>query len=662
MAFTVGETVGPYVLLEQLGQGGMATVFKAYHPALDRHVAIKALHPAFTQESNFLARFRREAQVVARLEHPNIVPIYDFAEHEGRPYLVMKFIEGETLKARLKRGPLSKEELQNVVVSVGAALDYAHKQGILHRDIKPSNVLLATDGRVYLADFGLARIAQAGESTISSDVMLGTPQYISPEQAMGQRDLDNGTDIYSFGVLLYELLVGQVPYNADTPYSIIHDHIYAALPLPRSRKPDIPEAVERVVLKALAKERDDRFTDIASMVEAWKQATETPVEAEPAPTRVIDEDKLAGIIPLTPLPTSDGALAFGETALSKRDETPMVSQALSATGEARLPISAAEPPAGMLASQALAPPAQPAEEITAAAQSKHKSRRTWLIVGGGVLTLCLCLFVLSVLSNRAAGRLKKTPLAGLASTPEQIESTSVQAPTALPVSYNTPPASPETPSLTPDQSSINAVIEAAKKRVSQNPTDVKAHLVLASAYWDANMSVQAQQELEQAVKYTGQDPDPFIKSGDNFFHREQWLPAAWMYFQAANISPQPLALDVTQQMNQALYLSANDSRFLGLFGRVGLDRLDPQNQQIITIAHARYVLYYVGVERAEDLIEPFIEKQVDRSELKLLVSEIDIKKNDQTTAKAILRNLIDDSKTPLWVVAVARNILNKISG
>ena len=114
------------------------------------------------------------------------------------------------------------------------ALSYAHAQGVLHRDVKPSNVLLATDGRIYLADFGLARMAEAGELTISSDVMLGTPQYISPEQASGRRDLDNGTDIYSFGILLYELLVGKVPYNADTPYSIIHDHIYAPLPMPRS--------------------------------------------------------------------------------------------------------------------------------------------------------------------------------------------------------------------------------------------------------------------------------------------------------------------------------------------------------------------------------------------------------------------------------------------
>ncbi len=217
MPFVVGETVGPYRIIEQLGQGGMATVFKAYHPALDRYVAIKAMHPAFMEDPNFLARFQREAQVVAKLEHPGIVPVYDFAEHESRPYLVMRYIEGETLKARLSRGPLTKDEVLTIVDAMGSALAYAHEQGILHRDIKPSNVLLANEGKIFLADFGLARIAQAGASTLSTDVMLGTPQYISPEQAMGKRDLGAGTDIYSFGVMLYELVAGRVPFSADTP-------------------------------------------------------------------------------------------------------------------------------------------------------------------------------------------------------------------------------------------------------------------------------------------------------------------------------------------------------------------------------------------------------------------------------------------------------------
>ncbi len=272
MSFKIGETIGPYRIIEQLGQGGMATVYKAYHAALDRYVALKALHQAFNEDSTFIARFQREARVIAKLEHPNIVPIYDYSEHERRPYLVMKFIEGDTLKARFQRGALSSQEIDQVVTSVGSALGYAHQQGVLHRDIKPSNVLLSNEGVMYLADFGLARIAQAGESTLSADSIMGTPQYISPEQAMGKKDLDSGTDIYSFGVMLYEMVVGQVPFSADTPFSIIHDHIYTPLPLPMDINPNVPEPVQRVLLKALAKDRADRYETVEDLVQAFKAA------------------------------------------------------------------------------------------------------------------------------------------------------------------------------------------------------------------------------------------------------------------------------------------------------------------------------------------------------------------------------------------------------
>jgi len=259
MPVTPGENIGPYRVIEQLGSGGMATVYKAYHPALDRYVAIKIMHPAFKANPQFFERFQREARVVARLEHAHIIPVYDFNEHHGEPYLVMRFIEGDTLKPKMENGPLPPAEILHLIRPVCQALAYAHQQGVLHRDIKPSNIMISQDGNVFLSDFGLARMVQAGESTLSQDMMVGTPQYISPEQAQGLSELDGRTDIYSLGVVLFEMLTGQVPFSADTPFATIHDHIYAPLPLPSTINPDIDPAVERTLLKALAKDPADRF-------------------------------------------------------------------------------------------------------------------------------------------------------------------------------------------------------------------------------------------------------------------------------------------------------------------------------------------------------------------------------------------------------------------
>jgi len=281
--FANGENVGAYRVVEKLGQGGMATVFKAYHPALDRYVALKVMHPAFAGDPNFLARFQREARIVAKLDHPHVVPIYDYSSHRGHPYLVMRFVEGETLKARMERGPLDMQEVLRIAQAVGEALTYAHGQGVLHRDIKPSNILLTPDGGVYLTDFGLARMAEAGESTLSRDMMLGTPQYVAPEQAKGMKDLDARTDIYSLGIVLYELLVGRPPFVADTPFAVIHDHIFTPLPLPSELNPDLPEPVQRLLLKALAKEPDDRFQSVEELIDtlaASLKSTLTPTPAE----------------------------------------------------------------------------------------------------------------------------------------------------------------------------------------------------------------------------------------------------------------------------------------------------------------------------------------------------------------------------------------------
>ena len=173
MASLEGQMLGQYQVIAQMGTGGMATVYKAYQERLDRFVAIKMLHEAFQEDKNFLARFQREAKIVARLEHPHIVPVYDYDQFNGRPYLVMKFVEGKTLKAELDEMPPTLDEILRILPPIADALDYAHRQGVLHRDIKPSNIIIDINGVPFLTDFGLAKIAQMGESTLSNDVLLG---------------------------------------------------------------------------------------------------------------------------------------------------------------------------------------------------------------------------------------------------------------------------------------------------------------------------------------------------------------------------------------------------------------------------------------------------------------------------------------------------------
>jgi serine/threonine protein kinase len=272
MTSLIGQTLGQYQIIAQLGHGGMATVYKAYHPRLDRYVAVKVVHPMFTQDESFLARFEREAQIAARLDHPHIVPIYDFAEYQGQPYLVMKFIEGTTLKSVLADRALPLADILKLMPPIADALDYAHRQGVLHRDIKPSNIIIDTAGVPYLTDFGLARMVKSGESSLSHDLLLGTPHYISPEQAQGRADITARADQYSLGVVLYELITGQVPFSADTPLAVVHSHIHTPPPPPSAINPAIPPAVDAVLMRALAKDPEARFESASAMVSAFSAA------------------------------------------------------------------------------------------------------------------------------------------------------------------------------------------------------------------------------------------------------------------------------------------------------------------------------------------------------------------------------------------------------
>jgi tetratricopeptide (TPR) repeat protein/tRNA A-37 threonylcarbamoyl transferase component Bud32 len=281
-----GRTLGKYRLIERLGRGGMAEVYRAYQPSLDRDVAIKVMHGYMVEDDEFVGRFGREARAVASLHHPHIVQMYDFDADAGTYFMVMEYIGGETLKARLERlaaedRRMPLEEAARNFCALCDALDYAHAQGCVHRDIKPANVMFEND-RLMLTDFGLATIAGGTRFTVTGTI-LGTPAYMSPEQGRGEPG-DVRSDIYALGVMLYEVVTGQVPFDADTPLAIVYKHLNEPLPIPTQLNPDIPPAVERVILKALAKAPDDRFQSAGALADALSAA----VGGEELPAQVYE--------------------------------------------------------------------------------------------------------------------------------------------------------------------------------------------------------------------------------------------------------------------------------------------------------------------------------------------------------------------------------------
>jgi len=294
-----GRTLGKYRLTEKLGQGGMAQVYRAYQADLDRYVAIKVLHPHLTGDEEFATRFRREARVVAALEHPNILRVYDVGTENGLAFLVMEYLQGTSLKAEWRDLDCRRERMElsrvgQIVAALADALDYAHRHGLVHRDVKPSNIILTNAGRTVLTDFGIARMVDATTIT-SSGGTLGTPAYMSPEQGRGEPG-DARSDIYALGVVLYQLCTGRLPFDADTPYVVILKHMTAPLPPPRSVQPDLPRAVERVILKALAKDPNDRFQTAGEMAHALRAA----IGDQAAPARTPRSRRaLLWIAPLT---------------------------------------------------------------------------------------------------------------------------------------------------------------------------------------------------------------------------------------------------------------------------------------------------------------------------------------------------------------------------
>lgn len=278
----VPEKIGRYAVQKQLGRGGMATVFLAHDPLIGREVAIKVLPAQFSHDPSFRGRFEREARTVAMLEHPAILPIYDFGEQDGGPYLVMRYMKGGTLSERLANGPMPILEISRIMERIASALDRAHAAGVIHRDLKPANILFDEYNQAYLADFGIVKVAES-KTNLTGTGIIGTPAYMSPEQIRGEKSLDSRSDIYSLGIILFEMLTGKVPFKAETPAKLMIAHLTEPIPQPTRVNMALPAGCDHVIHKAMAKDKNERFASAGDMVQTLKLVT-APGRTPPSPS------------------------------------------------------------------------------------------------------------------------------------------------------------------------------------------------------------------------------------------------------------------------------------------------------------------------------------------------------------------------------------------
>lgn len=283
------KKIGRYQIIKELERGGMATVYLARDQFSGRQVAVKLLPPQFTHDPRLRTRFKREAKAIAALEHAFIVPVYDFGEDDGLPYIVMRYMPGGTLADWITGKPMALEEAVPIVRRLADALDTAHRRGIIHRDLKPRNVLFDDEGQAFLSDFGLAKLSD-GSATVSSMGMFGTPAYMSPEQAAGDKKIDSRSDVYALGLVVYEMLCGQRPFNAETPLGLMLKHVNEPVPPLDVNRLNLPPKINEVLAMALAKKPEDRYPTANALAEKLAELVGQPVKSV-NPRRLISNDR-----------------------------------------------------------------------------------------------------------------------------------------------------------------------------------------------------------------------------------------------------------------------------------------------------------------------------------------------------------------------------------
>lgn len=367
MTHLVGRTIGRYQIQEEIGRGGMARVYRALDPSLQRMVALKVLSPQLAVDPEFAERFQREAITAANLRHPNIVLIFDVGEEDGLRYIAMEFVEGRTLHAIIQeRGALGLGPAVSIIEGVGAALDHAHQQGAIHRDIKPHNVMVDIGGRVLLTDFGIAQPPDRGEDAARltrTGVFMGTPEYISPEQASAQK-LDGRSDLYSLGITTYEIITGRVPFSGATPQLIVA-HVHEPPPPPTSIDADLPWELDAVMARVLAKRPENRYRTAEAFAEALRLVARK--RGYPPATRA----QLAALV--KPHSTAGQSTVALDRDSTQRSQSPVVVPVVPAPVAA--PIAARAAPATAVPATDVAPRTPPPRQRPPVEQTQSQSPR-----------------------------------------------------------------------------------------------------------------------------------------------------------------------------------------------------------------------------------------------------------------------------------------------